>query len=561
MSSTGINTLTSGTINGLTSLDLTDLTTNTLNADNIDGDFFSIETIEANDIQVDNELELTNNGFITIGKGSGSEITITDTQIGYLDGITSNIQTQINTSSTDTSQLRIDLTEAEDDINANSSLLGLQGATIDDLYSKTILQSGDSITQKTTFSGKIILSSLSNLDVGVEIGANTANVGILTTQQNTNTADIATNTSNISTNTTNISSNLSKINTNTSNISSLSTQQSTNTSNIQNNALSIGQTSGGPVNSLFDRVKYITTATNNTYLEKALTVQTTGSSVSKVQISEGEIYIYKDDPELYFYRNDRPFSGPSAYLNVSSNGQFNIINYQKDRNIVIGTAGGTSTSSRIDINSNNVYINSVDVNNKFNTIDSDILGNSNAITSSNVSIANNLSKITTNTNSINDLQTKVAPVGSIMIYAGSSSPTGWYICDGALISKSSNIELWSLIGNTYLAGRSAQTLSFYLPDLRQLFITGAGDNSTYAVNATNKSVGDYNAQSIMEHGHNYERPTNTFKASQSSFGTNVWRSNTQSTTSGGVILPGGGGISTSSENKPYCMAMNYIIKK
>jgi hypothetical protein len=83
MSSTGINTLTSGTINGLTSLDLTDLTTNTLNADNIDGEFFSIQTIEANDVQVDNELELTNNGFITIGKNTAQEITITDTRIYY----------------------------------------------------------------------------------------------------------------------------------------------------------------------------------------------------------------------------------------------------------------------------------------------------------------------------------------------------------------------------------------------------------------------------------------------------------------------------------------------
>lgn len=533
MSSTGINTLTSGTINGLTSLDLTDLTTDTLNADNIDGNFFSIETIEANDVQVDNELELTNNGFITIGKGTGSEITITDTQVGFLDGITSNIQTQINNSNTDLTQIEADVTAVEQEVDV--------------LNNKTIYQSTNTTEQKTIFSNKLILSSLSNLDVGTTIQANTANVGILTTQQSTNTS--------------NISSLSTQQTTNTSNISSLSTQQTTNTFNITQQGLSIGTTSGGPINSLFDRVKYITTATNNTYLEKALTIQTTGSSVSKVAISEGEIYIYKDDPELYFYRNDRPFAGPSAYLNVTTGGQFNIINYQKDRNIVIGTAGGTSTSARIDINSNNVYINSVDVNDKFDTIDSDILGNSNAITSLNVSIQNNLSKITTNTNNINALQVKVPPVGSIMMYAGSTSPTNWYICNGALISKSSNIELWGVLGDTYLNGRPAQTLSFYLPDMRQLFVTGAGDNSTYPVNASNKSVGDYNGQSIMEHGHNYERPTNQFKASANAVGTNVWRSNTQSTTSGGVILPGGGIIATDSENKPYCMAMNYIIKK
>jgi len=93
MSSSGTNQLTQPTINGLSNLELTDLKTDTLSSNNIDGEFFSIQTIEADSVQVDNELELTNSGFITIGKGTGNEITITDTQVGYLDGVTSNIQT------------------------------------------------------------------------------------------------------------------------------------------------------------------------------------------------------------------------------------------------------------------------------------------------------------------------------------------------------------------------------------------------------------------------------------------------------------------------------------
>ncbi len=532
MSSTGINTLTSGTINGLTSLDLTDLTTDTLNADNIDGEFFSIDTIEATDVQVDNELELTNNGFITIGKGSGSEITITDTQVGFLDGITSNIQTQINNAITDTTQLQTDLTAVE--------------LEVDVLNDKTIYQSSNTTEQKTIFSNKLILSSLSNLDVGTNIQANTTNIGILTTS-----------------------------------VSNLSTQQSTNTINIQNNALSIGTISGGPTNSLFDRVQNITATSTSSTIEGNF--YQLNSATKYVRLDNGIAYIQSDAPNIYFYRNGTPGgSGQSGIIGYNTGDDtLKINNYQTDKNISIFTRSG-STTAEINLTSNYVKANGVDINAKFNTndsnitqINSDILGlsnttsslniqqvaNTSAISSNNVSITNNLSKITTNTNSINALQTKVAPVGSIMIYAGSSAPTGWYICNGALISKSANIELWSLLGNTYLAGRSAQTLSFYLPDMRQLFVTGAGDNSTYAITASNKSVGDYNAQSIMEHGHNYERPTNTFKASQSTFGTNVWRSNTQSTTSGGVILPGGSIIGTDSENKPYCMAMNYIIKK
>ena len=554
MSSSGTNQLTQPTINGLSNLELTDLTADNLNANNIDGDFFSIETIEANDVQVDNELELTNSGFITIGKNTGSEITITDTQVGYLDGVTSNIQSQINSTSTDTSQLRIDLDALEDDVNDNTSRLGLQGATIDDLYVKTILQSASSIDQETTFSGKIILSSLSNLDVGAEI------------QQNT--ADIATNTSAISTN--------------TSSISSLSSQQTTNSFLIQQNTLSIGTTSGGPPNSLFDRVKYITSATNNTYLEHALTIQTTGgSSISKVAISDGEIYITKDDPEIYFYRNDRPFEGPSAYLNVTSGGQFNLINYQQDRDILIGTAAG-STTARIDLNSNDVFVNGANVNDKFSyyetsitQINSDItqlstttsslntqqIANTTAIGNNTTSIGNNTTAIGNNTTAINTLQTQVPPVGSIMIFAAAVAPSGWLFCHGQSLSKFLYADLWNVIGDTYINGRPVRTSLFYNVDLRQLFITGAGNNASgYGINATTKSLGEFSSQSIMEHAHLYERPTNTFKASQSTFGTNVWRSNTQSDTSSGVILPGGGTILTASENLPYCMAMNYIIK-
>ena len=545
MSSSGTNQLTQPTINGLSNLELTDLKTDTLSSNNIDGEFFSIQTIEADSVQVDNELELTNSGFITIGKGTGNEITITDTQVGYLDGVTSNIQTQITNSITDTSQLRIDLDALEDDVNDNTSRLGLQGATIDDLYVKTILQSASSIDQETTFSGKIILSSLSDLDVGAQIQQNTTN--------------IATNTNNISSN--------------TSNISNLSTQQTTNTFNITQNALSIGQPTG-PVNSLFNRVRYITSATNNTYLEHALTIQTTGGSTSKVAISDGEIYITKDDPEIYFYRNDRPFEGPSAYLNVTTGGQFNLINYQQDRDILIATASG-STTARIDLNSNNVYVNGVDVNAKFDTIDDDILQNTNAITSNNVSIGNNTTSIGNNTTSIgnnttaignnttaiNTLQTQVPPVGSIMIYSGPTAPSGWLFCHGQSLSKFLYADLWNVIGDTYINGRPVRTSLFYNVDLRQLFITGAGNNASgYGINATTKSLGEFSSQSIMEHAHLYERPTNTFKASQSTFGTNVWRSNTQSDTSSGVILPGGGTILTASENLPYCMAMNYIIK-
>jgi len=55
MSSNQINTLTSGTINGLNSLALDELTTTNLTAGTMDGDLFFIDRIEANEVIVDTQ--------------------------------------------------------------------------------------------------------------------------------------------------------------------------------------------------------------------------------------------------------------------------------------------------------------------------------------------------------------------------------------------------------------------------------------------------------------------------------------------------------------------------
>ena len=52
MSSSGINTLTTGTINGLNSLALDELTTTTMNAETIDGGIIYYNRIEGNEIIV-----------------------------------------------------------------------------------------------------------------------------------------------------------------------------------------------------------------------------------------------------------------------------------------------------------------------------------------------------------------------------------------------------------------------------------------------------------------------------------------------------------------------------
>lgn len=56
------------------------------------------------------------------------------------------------------------------------------------------------------------------------------------------------------------------------------------------------------------------------------------------------------------------------------------------------------------------------------------------------------------------------PAGSIMDYAGSAAPTGWLMCAGQAISRTSYADLYAAIGTTY--GTGDGTTTFNLPDLR-----------------------------------------------------------------------------------------------
>lgn len=63
------------------------------------------------------------------------------------------------------------------------------------------------------------------------------------------------------------------------------------------------------------------------------------------------------------------------------------------------------------------------------------------------------------------------PIGSIQMYAGSSSPTGWLLCNGDAVSRTTYSDLFNIIGTTYGVGDGSTT--FNLPNLQQKFPLGA----------------------------------------------------------------------------------------
>ena len=69
---------------------------------------------------------------------------------------------------------------------------------------------------------------------------------------------------------------------------------------------------------------------------------------------------------------------------------------------------------------------------------------------------------------------EVFPKGMISPFAGSSStvPTGWLLCDGAAVSRTTYSALFAVIGTTY--GNGNTTTTFNLPDLLGRVPMGAG---------------------------------------------------------------------------------------
>lgn len=64
----------------------------------------------------------------------------------------------------------------------------------------------------------------------------------------------------------------------------------------------------------------------------------------------------------------------------------------------------------------------------------------------------------------------VLPAGAILPYGGSTAPTGYLLCDGSQVSRTTYATLFGVIGTTYGAGNGSTT--FTLPDLRGRFPLG-----------------------------------------------------------------------------------------
>jgi microcystin-dependent protein len=183
------------------------------------------------------------------------------------------------------------------------------------------------------------------------------------------------------------------------------------------------------------------------------------------------------------------------------------------------------------------------------------------------------------------------PTGSILPYGGATAPTGYLLCDGSAVSRSTEAALFAILSTTYGPGNGSTT--FNLPDLRQRFPLGKAASGTGAtLGATGGAIDHVHTGPSHTHGvaghthsiaHTHSVPYNGWSTANNTpphagelqaggSGTGSESSATQATannTTGGssaansgstaLTTDAGGTGNTGTANPPF-QTVNYIIK-
>ncbi|MCI4668307.1 MAG: tail fiber protein [Bacteroidia bacterium] len=164
-------------------------------------------------------------------------------------------------------------------------------------------------------------------------------------------------------------------------------------------------------------------------------------------------------------------------------------------------------------------------------------------------------------------------IGQITMFGGNFAPRGWALCDGQLLSISSNTALFSILGTTY--GGDGRT-TFALPDLRGRLAMHPGNGPGLSDRRLGERGGTefniLNAAQLPSHSHSasgtirvfagggdQDTPTgHNFANSESdSFTTN---SNNQTMAANNVsVTVGNTGANQSVNNVQPFLCVNYII--
>lgn len=95
------------------------------------------------------------------------------------------------------------------------------------------------------------------------------------------------------------------------------------------------------------------------------------------------------------------------------------------------------------------------------------------------------------------LKPRLIPAGAVQAFASTSIPTGWLLCNGQAVSRTSYADLFAVIGTKYGTGDGRTT--FNLPNLTGYTIIGG--NSGELGRKVGASAHVLNTNEMPRHGH------------------------------------------------------------
>ena len=100
-----------------------------------------------------------------------------------------------------------------------------------------------------------------------------------------------------------------------------------------------------------------------------------------------------------------------------------------------------------------------------------------------------------------------SPTGAMHMFAGSTAPSGWLMCDGAAVSRTTYSALFTAIGSTFGSGDGSTT--FNVPDMRRRVAVGAGGTQSQGPANTLGSTGGRESAAMPSHNHTGGSHTHT----------------------------------------------------
>lgn len=161
------------------------------------------------------------------------------------------------------------------------------------------------------------------------------------------------------------------------------------------------------------------------------------------------------------------------------------------------------------------------------------------------------------------------PTGGMLMWGTSSAPTGYLLCDGSAVSRSTYSALFSVLSTAYGSGDGSTT--FNVPDLRNRFPVGAG--TTYSANSSGGSADAVvvshthtATSSVTDPGHSHTiamgyslNPGSYSQPSPNDLGS----TNSTSTSTTGISVSttvASSGVSGTNANLPPYLGVYFIIK-